>query len=340
MKSYTDIGQFRNTVKSVRERHDYQGRDENNKAKFKHISPYPILRFRGTVKLHGTNSGIVAYKGNDGKISHYGFQTRERDIDLNNLPEDDNYDFAKEMLAKNYKRLFDGIHFNETCAIYGEWCGETIQKKVAIAQLPKMFVIFGIRIDDIYHDIEEFPHLISESERIFNILQFKTFYIDIDFNNPQLIQNELVNLTLAVENQCPVGEYFGVEGRGEGIVWEHISGDVKFVFKVKGEKHQSSKVKTLTTVDVEALKNIQEFIEYAVTENRMSQGIDKMKELNKPIDETSTGDYLRWVYNDVIKEESDTMAESGIDPKKIGKYISEKARVFWFKYLDDNTYKF
>ena len=340
MKSYTDIGQFRNTIKSVRERHDYQGRDENNKAKFKHLTPYPILKFRGTVKLHGSNSGIVAWKDSNGNIKRYDFQTRERVIDINNLKEDDNYDFAKEMLNKNYKRLFNGIHFNESCAIFGEWCGETIQKKVAIAQLPKMFVIFAIRIDDIYHDIADYPHLIKEDERIFNILQFKTFEIEIDFNNPQLIQNKLVELTQEVENQCPVGEYFGVEGRGEGIVWEHINGEEKYVFKVKGEKHQSSKIKKLTTVDVEELKNIKEFVEYAVTENRMLQGIDKMKELNKPIDETSTGDYLRWIYNDVVKEESDTMEENNINPKKIGKAISEKARVFWFKYLDDNVYNF
>jgi hypothetical protein len=340
MKSYTEIGQFRNTVKSVRERHDYIGRDDENKAKFKHTTPYPIIKFRGTVKLHGSNSAIVAWKDSNGNIDHYDFQTKERVIDLNNLAEDDNYDFAKEMLAKNYKRLFDGIEFNESCAIFGEWCGETIQKKVAIAQLPKMFVIFAIRIDDIYHNIDEFPHLISEDERIFNILQFKTFEIEIDFNNPQLIQNQLVELTQQVEDECPVGKYFGIEGRGEGIVWEYINGEEKFVFKVKGEKHQNSKVKTLTTVDVEELKNIQEFIEYAVTENRMLQGIDKMKELNKPIDETSTGDYLRWVYNDVVKEESDTMIANGINPKKIGSHISAKTRVFWFNYLNENSYKF
>ena len=338
MKSYTDIGQFRNTIKSVRERHDYCGRDENNKARFKHDTPYPTLRFRGTVKLHGTNSGIVAWKDSDGNIERYDFQTRERVIDINDLPDDDNYDFAKEMLAKDYKKLFDGIEFNESCGIYGEWCGSSIQKKVGITHLPKMLVIFAIRIDDVYHNIDEFPQLISEDERIFNILQFGTFEMVIDFNNPQLIQNDLIELMLQVENECPVAKYFGIEGRGEGIVWEYINNDVKYVFKVKGEKHQSSKIKKLVTVDVEAIKNIQEFIEYAVTENRMSQGVDKMKELGKPIDETTTGDYLRWVYHDVIKEESDTMVESGIDPKKIGSAISAKARVFWFKYLDDNVY--
>lgn len=220
MKRYTDIGQFRNTVKSVRERHDYKGRDENNKAKFRHDTPYPIIRFRGTVKLHGSNSAIVAWKDADGNIERYDFQTRERVININNLLEDDNYDFAAEMLIKNYKKLFKGIDFNESCAIFGEWCGSSIQKKVGITHLPKMFVIFAIRIDDIYHDISKFPQLISEDERIFNILQFETFYMNIDFNNPQLVQNDLIDLMIQVENQCPVAKYFLNETMINNVAYE------------------------------------------------------------------------------------------------------------------------
>lgn len=200
-----------------------------------------------------------------------------------------------------------------------------------------MFVIFAIKIDGVYQDIEKYKHLHINEERIYNILQFEHYYIDIDFNQPEMIQNKLVDMTIAVETECPVGKYFGVSGTGEGIVYEYINGNDRYIFKVKGEKHQNSKVKTLTTVNVEEIESINNFVEYACTENRMSQGIDKLKELGKTLDEKSTADFLRWVYNDIIKEESDTIVKNQLDVKKIGKSVSTKAKQFYFNFLNKNS---
>jgi hypothetical protein len=335
MKAFTEIGQFRNVVREVRSHWDYQGRDANGDAIYQHSAPYPTLTFRGTVKLHGTNSAIVLYKQSDfvdGEQYHFEFQSRENVLSL----ELDNAGFMRTIETKDYHKLFDGIKFNESCAIYGEWCGQGIQKSVGITQLPKMFVIFAVKIDDVYQDMKNFAHLKIEDEQIYNIMQFPNFSISIDFNSPELMQNKLIELTTGVEKECPVAKYFGVEGVGEGIVWEYIDGEERYIFKVKGEKHQNSKVKTLTTVDVEAVENINTFIEYAVTENRLLQGVDKMKELGLPIEPKTTGEYLRWVYNDVIKEETDTMIANGIDQKKIGSAKSAKARIFWLNYLNSN----
>lgn len=120
MKTFTDIGQFRNVVRDVRSSHDYNGKDENGDTIYAHTSPYPVLRFRGTVKLHGTNSGIAKYS--DGR---YEFQSRERILAI----DDDNAGFMNEMLKKDYQSLFNYIKFNDSCVIYGEWCGQGIQKK-------------------------------------------------------------------------------------------------------------------------------------------------------------------------------------------------------------------
>jgi CxxC motif-containing protein len=338
MKTFTEINQFRNVIREVKSHWDYQGKDNNGNTIYLHDKPYPTLKFRGTVKNHGTNSAIVKYKNwdNDDNLLvpmyKYEFQSRERVLTLT----EDNCGFMNEMFNKNYIKLFENIKFEKYCAIYGEWCGKGIQKGVAISELPKMFIIFAVKIDDIYQDIENFKHLKIEEERIFNILQFKTYSIDIDFNQPELIQNKLIELTTEVGNECPVGKYFGVNGIGEGIVWEYINDKKRYIFKVKDERHQNSKVKTLTTIDVEAIKNINEFIEYAVTENRLLQGVDKMKELNLPIDIKSTADYLKWIYNDVVKEENDTIIANSIDIKKIGGAISTKARKFWLNYLNTN----
>lgn len=329
MKKFTDIGQFRNVIRAVKSYHDYVGNDENGDPIYRHESPYPTLKFRGTIKLHGTNSAIVKYKD-----EHYEYQSRERELSIKS----DNSGFMLNMLKCDVEKLFEGIKFEDHCAIYGEWAGQGIQGKTAVGTLPKMLVIFAVKIDDVYQDIANYRYLKIEEQRIFNILQFPFYELDIDFNKPEETQNKLVELTTEVERECPVGKYFGVEGIGEGIVWEHINGTQRYIFKVKGEKHQNSKVKKLTTVDVEAINTIKEFVKYAVTENRMSQGIDKMKETGIPLNIKSTGEYLRWVYNDVIKEEEDTIIENSIDPKKIGSFISNKAREYWMKYLDSLEY--
>jgi len=327
MKKFTDIGQFREVIRAVKSHHDYKGEDKTGAPVYRHETDYPILKFRGTIKLHGTNSAIVKYK--DG---HYEYQSKDRLLSI----ESDNYRFMLTMTNRDIDKIFEGIEFNDSCAIYGEWCGSGIQKCVAISKLPVMWVIFAIRIDDVYKPIEQFKHLKNEDKKIFNILQFENYELDIDFNKPEIAQNKLVELTIKVEEECPVGKYFGIGGLGEGIVWEYIDDTKRYIFKVKGEKHQNSKVKKLASIDTEEVENVKEFVEYAVTENRMQQGIDKMKELGNPLDKSTTGEYIRWVYSDVMKEEQDTIIKNGIDPKKMGSFISNKARIFWMSYLDNN----
>ncbi|CAF1498923.1 unnamed protein product, partial [Rotaria magnacalcarata] len=99
---------------------------------------------------------------------------------------------------------------------------------------------------------------------------------------------------------------------------------------VKGEKHSVSKVKTLAPVDAEKLANLQEFVEYACTENRMHQGLDYLREQQITIEMKNIGIFLKWLINDIIKEEKDTMEESNIDPKDVGRGLQMKAKT-WFK---------
>lgn len=326
MKAFTDIGQFRQVVRAVKDHHDFKGKDDNDSPIYRHDSPYPTLKFRGTVKIHGSNSAIVKYA--DG---HYEYQSRERVLSI----EADNCCFMLNMLNKNIDKLFEGIAFKESCAIYGEWCGNGVQGKTAISNLSKRLILFAIRIDDVYHNFYDYRHLKIEEQDIYNIFQFENYELDIDFNYPEIAQNKLIEYTNNIEKQCPIGMYFGVEGIGEGAVWEYNNGTVRYIFKVKGKKHQNSKVKKMASIDIEEVQNIRDFVEYAVTENRLKQGLDKMKELCVPYEKSSTGIYVKWAYNDVIKEEQDTIVKNKIDPKKIGSYISKKAKNFWFNYLDN-----
>ena len=43
------------------------------------------------------------------------------------------------------------------------------------------------------------------------------------------------------------------------------------------------------------------------------------------------GDFIRWIVNDIISEEIDTMSSNGLEPKDVNKYISNKSREMFFK---------
>ena len=255
-----------------------------------------------------------------------------------------NAGFMADMQAVPVERLFEDMpKFDDFCAIYGEWygewCGGNIQKGVAISGMEKRFVAFAVRIDGEYMNsnlLQVIPSALHDPEmrRIYTIRDFETFQLAIDFEKPEAAQEEMIKLTEQVEAQCPVGKFFGQEGIGEGIVWQGWHKDQRYIFKVKGDKHSVTKVKKLAEVDVEAIANMREFVEYAVTENRLKQGLKVMEEAGHPLERPSTGHYLRWVVTDILKEEADTLAENGIDTTKIGKYISEKAKVFWFETVD------
>lgn len=345
--SFPSINQFRNTIRQVVDRVQYNGRDEEGKVVFhQQTMPRPTLKYRGTVKLHGTNAGVVV----DIKSGEKFYQSRERQLSLIA----DNFGFMVYMSSKTaaidvltsyiLAQQFDNPRgIPSTVAIFGEWCGGNIQGGVAIGQVAKMFCIFAVKLiyqgdldDENNHewiDIATIRDVEFPEDRIFNVLRFGHWDLDLDFERPEVFQNHLVDTTISVETVCPAGLHFGVEGVGEGLVWECVTEGWRrsaMRFKVKGEKHSVSKVKTLAAVDVEVIKAIDDFVEMAVTEARMEQGLQNLiYEQQKPFDIKSVGDFIRWVYNDAVKEETDTIVASQLDVKKLGGPISNKARR-WF----------
>ena len=341
MIKFPSIDQFRTVVSNINRQYNFVGLDENGEAIYDPSLPKPTLKFKGTVKLHGTNAG-VSYNEESGMWA----QSRENII----TPEHDNAGFA--FFAHSHEtellRMFFDVANKEnidmhknTISIYGEWVGKGIQKGVGISNIEKSFFIFGVKITPHTGTEEErganpsywveSSYLRNTDVRIYNIEDFQTYEIEIDFNMPQLVQNELADLTISVEEQCPVAKHFGLEGIGEGIVWSIEFNGVVHRFKVKGQMHSSSKVKTLAAVDVEKLNSINEFVQYVVTESRFNQAVENTFTNNEPIDIKKMGDLIRWVVNDVIKEEMDTLVKNGLEPKDVNKYVSSKVREMFFK---------
>jgi len=336
------IEQFRTIVSNVNRHFNFVGLDDNGDAIYDPTLQKPVITFKGSVKLHGTNAG-VCYNSKEGLWA----QSKGGII----TPEKDNAGFAFFVESTNdvfMRLMFEvaeklDINRNEnTISIYGEWAGANIQKTVGICNLPKSFFIFGVKITPHTETEEELKnnpaywvdssYLRSIEDKIYNIEDYETFSIDIDFNNPQLSQNDLIAMTIAVEDECPVAKAFGFPNTiGEGIVFNADYKGVRYTFKSKGEKHSSSKVKTLASVDVEKINSILEFIEYSVTENRFNQALENVFPNEEPVDTKKLGDVIRWVVNDVIKEEMDTMVENKLEPKEVNKYISGKVREMFFK---------
>jgi len=332
--SFPKIGQFRQVIKHVVDSARYFGKDENGDAIFNTSLPVPTLTFEGTVKLHGTNAGVTINRNGE-----MWAQSRENIISV----EQDNAGFAF-FVEKNkdvFTSLFETIDMKDAdfLTIFGEWCGGNVQAGVAINGLAKMFVVFAVKLS--YIDVEkpnfylnsvDFSNIKSTEDLIFNIQDFQTFTIDIDFENPAMIQNKLIEITSEIERECPVGLAFGKSGIGEGVVWKHYTENGSIIqFKVKGDKHAGkSKTKTLQIVDTEKLNSVNDFVEYAVTEGRLNQGIEKVFTMNgEEIDIKKMGNFLKWIMSDIVDEEMDTLIDNKLEPKDVAKQVSNKARK-WF----------
>ena len=277
-KSFPKIHQFRQTIKAVTMNARYDGKGQDGEPVFNPSKPVPKLKFEGTVKLHGTNAGLIKTGHEPDGKSIYHCQSRSNNL---NYPHSDNAGFGMfihQLGQEVIDDLFYSIHQFDNISIYGEWCGGNIQKNVGINGLDKMFVIFAVRLEwensdgpqkkwinisdlQFWSKLEKFNNL-----GIYYIKQFPTFEVEIDFDNPGLIQNKLGEITLEVERECPVAKHFGVSGgTGEGVVWscwEEGWNSSAYTFKVKGELHSVSKVKTLAPVDIERLNTINEFVDY------------------------------------------------------------------------------
>ena len=306
---FGSIGQFRNFIKTMQ----YLG--------------WRKINLIGTVKIHGTNSSV----GLDLKDNSLFYQSRNRVLSL----DDDNYDFAKyiEDNKPEFLKIFDEIKNTintekyDSIIIYGELAGKGIQNKVAVSQIDRFFAPFsivGVNKDTV--DELDVKLSINESIRFYPVETFGVYNVQLDLDNVHLAQQEIKDLTISVENECPVGKYFGVSGTGEGIVFTDET--KQYSFKSKGEKHSVSKVKVIADVDIEKINKIKDFVDYSVTENRLNQGIEYLKEMNKELDISNIGDFLRWLANDVLKEEQDVITENGLDNdlKAIMKSVSSKGR--------------
>lgn len=322
---FPSIGQFYQTV-----------------SKIKHEK----LTFFGTIKLNGTNAAI-GYSEKTGLWyqSHKKIITTTIDNFKFAATMEKNSEGVKQLLFSIAKQYSIDLNVN-ALIIYGEFCGGNIQKNVAINGLPNMFVIFDIAyipLDEISNqdpvpkwlDIQKFPIPELLSKLVYNILDFPTYTLEIEFTKLSEIKDILIKLTDEVEKECPVGKYFGKSGTGEGIVWKSaVDGEVHR-FKVKGQKHSTSKITDIASINVEKAKSLEDFVNKTVTENRLRQGINEIFG-DEPQSQTwfsKIENFIQWVIHDVKKEDMDAFPlELKENESALNRAISMKSRE-WFRHL-------
>lgn len=348
MKRLIDFGsiqQYRNICSTISHRAKFVGLDENKEPIYDNNLELPVVKAVASEKIHGSNAGISYTMHDDlwlqsrnqiiGSISgHMGCgvfveATKESWINLIKLlAEEYDIDLTKKIIT-----------------IYFEWCGENIQKNSAVTGLSKRAMIFQhFKVSPIEKDETITSYWLEtkvkdwwisdDSSNIFNIMNFKTWEIEIDFNKPFEAQNKMIEIVNSIEPNSPVGQTFGKENNiGEGIVVTfEYKGDL-YKFKIKGEKHSATKVKTLNPVDEELENKMIEFANYACKPWRLEQMWNELFVETKP-DVKQIGDFLRKVFNDVLKEESDLIVKDNLDSKKVSKYISQIARKWFFERMD------
>jgi hypothetical protein len=310
------------------------------------------IQFVGTVKLHGTNCSVCYSE-------QLGMYCQSRNNIINLTYDNQGFCFFVEKNKQSFERYFkilaekNNIDLNEyILTIYGEWCGERIQKGVALTRLPKCFCIFDCKVSklsdpefhsywlDVSFKENDICVLSNSSEKIYNIYDFETFHIKINIDNYGDAQKSLTEMTEYVEKCCPFAKKLGVEGIGEGIVWKYSFGSgQRWIFKTKGEEHKVTKEKVLIPIDTEKIDNIKEFVEKTCTENRFNQALDSIYKINPESNlygqtpkMKDCSIIINWIRDDIVKEEMNTLLENGFTTRDIISEISKKV-VYMMKTL-------
>lgn len=334
---YHKIPQFNSVVRDLIHKSNFVGLDEDGQPVYKEQNK-PTIKFKGTIKLHGTNAGVT-YTPQSGAVpmKRGGLISKEKlsaHLGFNTFVRVSNKNFFKKIMSSLWKaNCIEG----EQITLFGEWAGAGIQKGVGISKVDKSFYVFDCKVRNIETDKDRWisvEDMRFEIPNMYSIYEFENYNVKIDFNNPKLIQNTLIEITEAVEKCCPVSKKIignaGEDYLGEGVVWSAIYEGEKYVFKVKGEKHSVTKVKTLAPVDPILIESVHKFVNYAVTENRVIQAMQETGAKERK----DTGDFLRWMANDIISEENATLIENNLEWKQVAKDCAIKAREIFFNRID------
>lgn len=345
--NFGEIKQFRHVISEIKRKTYYIGKDSDDNDILDYSKQLPIVKALGSEKIHGTNASVCYTKEtSETENDIFWVQSRNNIISLEN----DNAECVKYVLKnkKEWLKIIDDLAIHHSVdlndniiVIYYEWCGGNIQSKSCVSGLQKMAILFRYfkvvnkntktstkletRIKDTWID--------NKNVDVYNIMNFPTYQIEIDFENTDEAYNKMTELTLNIEQHSGVANYFGKsENIGEGIVWTFHHENIEYKWKTKGDKHSQSNVKAVKTQNTNP--KITEFInKYAITESRLEQFWQNTFRTNEPSIKL-LGTFLKNYNKDVLKEESDILKEFNLDMKTTSSEINKIAKSWFIKKLN------
>ena len=161
---YPDTKHFRDVVRQAG--YDY----ENN-------LPTDLL-FRGTVKVHGTHADVIFLPNKNHQL-----QSRNRIITV----AADNNGFARWLGERDFQPLLQQVTdatkvdlADKSVMIAGGFCGKGVQTGAAVCEVEKFYMIFSIKIGNVWQDLAKFEHARLPDARIFNAREFGNYDTTID----------------------------------------------------------------------------------------------------------------------------------------------------------------
>ena len=302
-----------------------------------HGQDLPCLTYRSKIKLDGRNAGVQV--GCDGKVI-----CQSRGSVLSHT--EDNLGFHHWFSKQN--DFFESLALeDEDIVLFGEWCGQGIQKRTAICTIGrKIFAVFAIQVGDprtgharMVVEPEAIKEMLTDHSDIY-VLPWLPPTFKLNFADTDSLRGVTEKISTFVEEveKCDpwVLETFEVTGLGEGIVLYPMLEEGpdtyrqtrELMFKAKGEKHKTVKQKKAVQIDPEVARGIDEFAALVVTEARLEQGLTEA--LSDHLEMKGMGVFLKWLSQDVQKECQAELAVSGLEWAQVSKRVSTVARD-WFK---------
>ena len=308
--------------------------------------PFPVVRYRAKVKLHGSNCAVL--------VGEHDIATQSRTTMLTPRADYKGFSAWVHEHAAYFRGLRPGL------AVFGEWCGPGVEQGMAVSQAPhKLFAVFAIRDGArIIHEPDEIAALLAANSAAdsaassgstsdlrpadLHVLPWEGEPFTLDFGARAELEAAVATLNqrvVEVEREDPwVMRTFGVSGLGEGVVLYPITvngapaptdpvGLAALMFKAKGDKHRTVATKEAVQVEAVAAPSVAEFVALVVSEARLQQGLGTVcGGVATPRD---TGKFLTWLVADVRKESTAELAASNLQWSQVEKAVQAHARAWY-----------
>lgn len=351
---------FQNLYKDVQKNTDTEGRlayakydpslgepptEEQIELLQNYEADMPTLTFKGCEKLHGENMAVCYSQG------EMWVQGRNH---VRTLLGDQNgmaafVDSTKSTWMQIFNLLEGKDEINtttHTIVLDCEWAGGNIQKgNAACSGTDKgayLFDYYRVVNNEDDEDQTLFPTTgigyIPHS--IYNMAAFGNFTVTLDFNKPEECENTLKKIAELAEDNSPIAEYFEKPNNvGEGVYLYCLAanGYPTYRLKAKGEKHGGKpKVKReQKPMDSELEAKLSALAEEVTPTWRLTQAITE----TNATEMKHIGEVMKWVNQDIVKEEMPKLEAAEVDPKQLGHFVAAIVKTYYIGYLKQYNYK-